>query len=181
MSKKYNPFYENKNVKPVKIMVMTPELIKSMHITDSRHIIIGISKENIIKKDTSYIESFFKTFEEVPEVAYDFDILITTDAYDNSPRELYLIPEWNEYITMAFKKYPSCAMFLNGQSVNLIIMSMCTLSAKAVPGTKNHNVQLLTDKLREFIGDACGRCKDINLDMKYQDKFTETISRIIGE
>lgn len=105
---------------------MTPDILRVLYEENGASaFIIGITKEHIEENNYEYVESFVKSIESF-EHGKDNKFIITTNAYDLDPRELFQIDEWVKYLDYLIKKVPRLFYHVERPSKSLIIQCLCT-------------------------------------------------------
>lgn len=167
------------NVNSLNIAKMTPSLLTSMYMTGSKHLLIGISKDDIIKKNLKYAKSFFDTFMLKPEMGIQFEVLLTTDAYDKDSRELFMIPEWKEFIEELYNSIPAMMMFLSVDSFKVVVFALCGEDITPV-NEESYNVKINNAKLLEIVKTSCRYCEAQKLDPMFQSRFAAGMQEMIN-
>ena len=99
------------NVKTLLLNEMTPEYFRACY-KSTNAFVIGIPKEFIESMNMQFIDAWMHTIRTCSE-AKDCKFLITTQGYEDDPREVYQVPMICDYIIKVFTKYPELYYFLD--------------------------------------------------------------------
>lgn len=143
--------------------------------------IIKIGKEEVIKRNYTQIHEFIVSKRDNKDNVKDYyqKFMISISGYDDDKRELYCIPEFQEYVREIIESFPEIVWYLKFETGFFDVMLLAYINEND-PSTKDNGIIVNPKKIEEFMNKSyMGVNKLLNqfaLDNSYNNKITSLLN-----